>query len=407
MRRLAQLVVFGSLAALSFGLVGCSGEVTSPSPEQAWEDAVAAAGRDGVVLVDFYADWCGPCKRFDAALDEDPTLLTSLERVSFVQIDAEKGYGETLAETYGVSGFPTFVLTDADGALLDRWSGWEDAEGFIATLDEALVAPMPLEARIARFEAEPTADDAVRLARMAETADDSAEAVRYYREAVGIDPSRSTEVLPSLTYASIGGLRSEATTIEEVRETARAMFADEGIELADKVEIALMLSRAGSRHDAPDLAVEFLTAAMPAAEASDDERVVSMRADLGIAHALTVLDDPQAALEFKRASMEDGWSDDPAQLNGFAWWCFEHEVNVEEALELARKGADLAEPGSERAMILDTVAELCNLAGDCGEAIATIDLAIEQDPDRAYYKEQRARFEAILAEAGSGSATES
>ena len=59
-------------------------------------------------------------------------------------------------------------------------------------------------------------------------------------------------------------------------------------------------------------------------------------------------------------------------------------------------------------MILDTLAELCNLAGDCGEAIATIDRAIEQDPDRDYYKEQRARFEAILAESnGAAAAAES
>jgi thioredoxin 1 len=404
MHRTVRLVILATLVALSVGLTGCTDQTSAPSQEQAWNDALAAAGGDGLVLVDFYADWCGPCKRFDEALQEDAALQASLERVSFVRIDAEKGYGETLAETYGVSGFPTFVLTDADGTLIDRWSGWGDTDGFIASLDGALLDPISLEDRIARFEAEPSADDAVRLARMMDTADDHGAAVRYYRAAVEIDPSRSTELAPDLAYATINGLRDGSTTTDQARETTRAMFDSEDVDLAAKIQIALMLDRAGKRHDAPDLAAEFLTAAMTAAEGSDDEQVASIRPDLGIAHALTVLDDPQAALEFKRASMDEGWTEDASQLNSFAWWCFEHEVNVDEAIEIARKGVDLAEPGSEKAMILDTLAELCNLAGDCGEAIATIDLAIEQDPDRTYYQEQRERFEAILAESSTADA---
>ena len=400
MHRTVRPVMLTALAALAIGLTGCADETAAPSQEDAWNYALAAAGSEGLVLVDFYADWCGPCKRFDEALQDDAALQATLERVTFVRLDAEKDHGETLAETYGVTGYPTFVLTDGGGTLLDLWSGWGDTATFVASLDEALVDPMSLEARIARFEADPTADDAVRLARMMDTVDDHGAAVRYYRAAVEIDPARSTDLAPDLAYATISGLRDGSTTTDQARETTRAMFDSDDVDLAAKIQIALMLDRAGKRHDAPDLAAEFLTAAMTAAEGSDDEQVASIRPDLGIAHALTVLDDPKAALEFKRASMDDGWTEDASQLNAFAWWCFEHEVNVDEAMELARKGVELAEPGSEKAMILDTLAELCNLAGDCGEAIATIDLAIEQDPDRTYYQEQRERFESILAGSG-------
>jgi len=45
-------------------------------------------------------------------------------------------------------------------------------------------------------------------------------------------------------------------------------------------------------------------------------------------------------------------------------------------------------------MILDTVAELCNLRGDREEAITIIGQAIELDPDTDYFKEQLVRFKA-------------
>ena len=407
MSRCRHLVLVAALVALSFGFLGCTGEVTTPTQQPAWERALAAAGDDGLVVVDFYATWCGPCQRFNAALDEEPALQAALEPVSFVQIDAEKDYGETLAETYGVTSFPTFVVTDGTGAVIDRWAGWGDVEGFVASLDEALTDPISLTERVARFESQPTADDAVRLARIHRAANAYAESIRCGREAIRLDPSTTAEMLPLIAFATVDGLRSDATKIDAARDAARELFASEEVELTDKIQVTLMLDRAAADHDVPDLASEFLVAATAAVAASADESVESMRTELGIAHALTVLDDPRAALEIKRAAMPEGWTEDAGQLNGFAWWCFEHEVNVDEAIELALKGVELAEPGSEKAMILDTVAELCNLGGDCGEAIAIIDRAIEQDPGRDYYKEQRARFEAILAEADGTATTES
>ena len=90
--------------------------------------------------------------------------------------------------------------------------------------------------------------------------------------------------------------------------------------------------------------------------------------------------------------------DDPAALNNFAWWCFEHNVNLEEAEELALRGVELATDDDARANILDTAAEICAARGDCAEAIARIKRAIELSPDKEYFKTQLARFEKELAE---------
>ena len=98
----------------------------------------------------------------------------------------------------------------------------------------------------------------------------------------------------------------------------------------------------------------------------------------------------------KKASLTDGWDEDASELNGFSWWCFEHKINLDEAERLARKGAELAEPGSEKAMILDTVAEIVNLKGNTENAIAITKLAIQESPQRKYYQDQLKRFEKLI-----------
>jgi hypothetical protein len=115
--------------------------------------------------------------------------------------------------------------------------------------------------------------------------------------------------------------------------------------------------------------------------------------------AIMVVDgDMDAAVEFKRSTMPEGWMENPDQLNSFAWFCFENDVNLEEAQQLALKGVELSEPGKSRAMILDTAAEICNALGNCDEAVRLIQLALQEDPSNEFYAEQLARFEEAAAE---------
>ena len=81
---------------------------------------------DGVVLVDFYADWCGPCKMLE------PTVETIAAEtgatVAKVDIDALQG----LAREFDVQGVPTLHLY-ADGELVEEMVGVKD-EGTLRTL---------------------------------------------------------------------------------------------------------------------------------------------------------------------------------------------------------------------------------------------------------------------------------
>ena len=90
------------------------------------------------------------------------------------------------------------------------------------------------------------------------------------------------------------------------------------------------------------------------------------------------------------------------KLNNFAWWCFENDVNLEEAGELALKGVELADSDSGRANILDTVAEICNKLGNCDQAVAHMQRAVELDPERQYFKDQLVKFQKVLEEKQNG-----
>lgn len=86
----------------------------------------------GVVVVDFYATWCAPCKMLAPVLEE---LNDQMNEVKFVKIDVDKS--PVVSNQYKVQSIPT-VLIFKDGKIQDKKVGFVPKDNLKDSIEEAL-----------------------------------------------------------------------------------------------------------------------------------------------------------------------------------------------------------------------------------------------------------------------------
>jgi tetratricopeptide (TPR) repeat protein len=303
--------------------------------------------------------------------------------------------GHELAESYKAKGLPHFVLMDASGAPLDRWIGFRDAADWLKTFEGATSDLTTVAAKEMRYKQEPTEALAAALGRIHGSLHDPKASVADYREAEKLAGGPKPDYTVAIFYQTFLGQTTQEFTLEEVKASADDVMTIPGVEPIDTLFVASAMADLATDKKDPELLAPYLEPALAASSGLTDERSRKTRADLEVAGALLVKGDKELALSLKRKAMPGGWEQSPSSLNEFAWWCFENQVNLEEAEALARKGAELAPPGPEKAEILDTVAEICNLLGNCDDAVALSEQAAKEDPNNDHYPEQVKRFAGI------------
>ena len=333
---------------------------------------------------------------FARAVDSDETIGRALADVILLPVDCEKGEGPEIARKYAVRAYPTFIMVNARGEVTDGWVGYPGPEKWAAFAAAGNGDRRTIAEKEVAFAREPDKDLACSLANFATTAFDFPAAVKYFRTARELDPAGTDyytgEILTSMYYGSRGG----GFSLDEVEEEAGIVLDNPDASAENKVEVALLVWNLAGNLGEPRRAVPYIEQAL--AVGADNEDLAGSRTELEIAKAMLIDQNPAQTVALKRATYPAGWQDDPSSLNEFAWWCFENNLNLVEARELALRGAELAAEDATRANILDTAAEICNALGDHEQAIQHIRQAVALSPDKEYFRNQLERFEKIHRE---------
>ncbi|WP_418874040.1 thioredoxin [Xylanibacter rarus] len=88
---------------------------------------------NGLVLVDFFATWCGPCKMMHPVLEQVKATLG--DKIRIIKVDVDK-HNDT-AVRYGIQSVPTLMLF-RNGEILYRQSGAMSKSDLMALLDPFL-----------------------------------------------------------------------------------------------------------------------------------------------------------------------------------------------------------------------------------------------------------------------------
>ena len=123
-----------------------AGAATSPNAlavmpkEIRWEDtfegAMQRARTEGKpILIDFYADWCGPCKDMEAHVYPDSDVIAQSQNWVTVKVNGEKR--PDVMQAYGINGYPTLLFAQSNGKPVASTTGYMDAPQLVQTMQEA------------------------------------------------------------------------------------------------------------------------------------------------------------------------------------------------------------------------------------------------------------------------------
>ncbi|WP_066194557.1 MULTISPECIES: thioredoxin [Gracilibacillus] len=86
---------------------------------------------EGLVLVDFWATWCGPCKMIAPVLEEIDGEMS--DTVQIVKLDVDEN--QETAGKFGVMSIPTLLLFK-DGEVVDQVVGYQPKEALVETINK-------------------------------------------------------------------------------------------------------------------------------------------------------------------------------------------------------------------------------------------------------------------------------
>ncbi|MFH1196317.1 MAG: cytochrome c biogenesis protein CcdA [bacterium] len=99
--------------------------------DQNYESSISSNQK---MIIDFYADWCIPCKELDAMTFSDKRVIEALKDFTSLKVDMTKSLSdetEKVRKKFNIVGVPTVLIIDSQGKEVHRLTGFANADEFL------------------------------------------------------------------------------------------------------------------------------------------------------------------------------------------------------------------------------------------------------------------------------------
>ncbi|MCZ7603818.1 MAG: protein-disulfide reductase DsbD [Melioribacteraceae bacterium] len=123
--------------ALSVYMIIPSEKMSPDWEEYTHEKYEAALANNDKILIDFYADWCIPCKELDALTFSDPRVIEKSKEFVAFKVDMTRTmdeFTEQIRDKFSIVGMPTVLMIDSNGDEAKRLTGYVNADEFLDML---------------------------------------------------------------------------------------------------------------------------------------------------------------------------------------------------------------------------------------------------------------------------------
>lgn len=259
-----------AITLLSFAFSAC-GQGKLPGFQPDYETAMRVSNeKNQVLMLDFYTDWCKPCKKLDKEVYGSEEFFPYTSQLACVKIDFESEQGVLLGKKYDVSSFPTIVFVKSNGEEIERITSYFPKDRYLSEVVRIIEGKNTVPQMEARFPDVSYAELHHLSYYYSRRFYNQEKTDLYYNELIKLDPNSdkdSTHMVSNLRYYTLlarGDLSRRMETEDYVLTYAKVDYT---------YELAIKVSKSYIKEEKYQKAYAFFTKFIKASGSKSNKQV--------------------------------------------------------------------------------------------------------------------------------------